>query len=281
MPQAKKVWFITGVSRGLGKDLAQALLDRGEIVVGTSRSGTADLDTGSGELHVLPLDLTAPDGARAAVERAHALHGRLDVIVNNAGFGLLGAVEEADEVEAEQVFQVNFFGPLRVIRAALPLLRARRGGHVVNVSSIAGLAPMAGSGLYAATKFALEGMSESLAQEVAPLGIRVTLVEPGAFRTDFLSPHSLRVAARRIEDYAPTSGKVVRRLETIAGRQLGDPFLAARAIIEAVESPAPPLHLVLGSDALERARTKLRRLRDELDRWEPVSRGTDYLDANA
>ena len=210
--------------------------------------------------------------------RAHALHGRLDVIVNNAGYGLLGAIEEARDAEVRRVFDVNFFGPLQVIQAALPFLRAQRRGHIVNISSIAGLAPMPGSGIYAATKFALEGLSESLAQEVGPLGIRVTLVEPGAFRTDFLSAHSIRNAVGSIAAYAKTSGKTVHHLHEIAGKQPGDPVLAARAIIEAVEAKEPPMHLILGSDALRRARAKFQHLSEEVDRWERVSLSTDFTD---
>ena len=210
--------------------------------------------------------------------RAHALHGRLDVIVNNAGYGLLGAIEEAGAAEVRRVFDVNFFGSLQVIQAALPFLRAQRRGHIVNISSIAGLAPLSGSGIYAATKFALEGLSESLAQEVGPLGIRVTLVEPGAFRTDFLSERSIRNAAGSIAAYAQTSGNTVRHLHEIAGKQPGNPILAARAIIEAVEAKEPPLHLVLGSDALRRARAKFQRLSEEVDRWERVSLSTDFTD---
>jgi NAD(P)-dependent dehydrogenase (short-subunit alcohol dehydrogenase family) len=232
----------------------------------------------SHRLHVLPLELPSADQARAAIVTAHALHGRLDVILNNAGYGLLGAIEEAGAAEVRRVFDVNFFGPLQVIQAALPFLRAQRRGHIVNLSSIAGLAPMPGSGIYAATKFALEGLSESLAQEVGPLGIRVTLVEPGAFRTDFLSGHSVHNASGSIAAYAQTSGKTIRHLHEIAGKQQGDPVLAARAIIEAVEAKEPPLHLVLGSDALRRARAKLQHLSEEVDRWERVSLSTDFTD---
>ena len=195
---------------------------QGEIfVIGTTRDGDSGLPSVSHRLHVLPLELPSADQARKAIVRAHALHGRLDVIVNNAGYGLLGAIEEARDTEVRRVFDVNFFGPLQVIQAALPFLRAQRRGHIVNISSVAGLAPMPGSGIYAATKFALEGLSESLAQEVGPLGIRVTLVEPGAFRTDFLSSHSIRNAAGSIAAYAETSGKTVHDLHEIAGKQLG------------------------------------------------------------
>jgi NAD(P)-dependent dehydrogenase (short-subunit alcohol dehydrogenase family) len=277
----RKVWFITGISRGLGQALARAVLARGHAVIGTSRDGKADLEAGAGALHVLPLELT--DAARVAevVRQAHALHGRLDVVVNNAGYGLLGAIEEATEEEVQHVLDVNFLGPLRVVRAALPLLREQRRGHVVNITSIAGLAPMAGSGLYAAAKCALEGMSLSLAQEVAPLGLKVTLVEPGAFRTDFLSEHSRRESRARIPDYAGTSGAVVQYLGKISGRQLGDPALGAKAIVDAVEGDVAPLHLVLGTDALRRTRERVAALTGELDRWEAVTRSTDHTGPDA
>ena len=221
MSENHKIWFITGISRGLGLELAKAVLARGDVVIGTTRDGDSGLPSVSHRLHVLPLELPLADQATRAIVRAHALHGRLDVIVNNAGYGLLGAIEEARDAEVRRVFDVNFFGPLQVIQAALPFLRAQRRGHIVNISSIAGLAPLSGSGIYAATKFALEGLSESLAQEVGPLGIRVTLVEPGAFRTDFLSAHSIRNAAGSIGAYAETSGKIVRHLRQIAGKQHG------------------------------------------------------------
>ena len=272
----KQVWFITGVSRGLGRDLAEALLARGSTVIGTSRNGQADLNAGSGQLHLLALDVTQPDGIAGVVEQAHQLHGRIDVVVNNAGAGLLGAIEESSPAEADEVFGVNFFGPLRLIQAVLPFLRQQGAGTIVNLSSIAGLAPMAGSGLYAAAKFALEGMSISLSQEVAPLGLKVMVVEPGAFRTDFLSGKSIQHTARTIGAYDATCGQVVRKLGAMDGTQAGDPRLAAQAIIEAVESPEPPLHLLLGSDALGRARSRIKELAATFDQWEPVSRGTDF-----
>ena len=276
MASDPKVWLITGASRGLGRDLARAAPDRGESVGATSRDGQLDLDPGAGTLHALALDLTRPGGEEAVVAQAHGLHGRLDVLVNNAGAGLLGAVEEADDAEVDRVFAINFFGPLRLIRAALPFLRAAGSGHIVNVSSIAGFAPMAGSGLYAAAKFALEGMSECLAQEVNPHGIRVTVVEPGAFRTDFLSGASIAHTARTIDAYAGTSGQVVDRLRVMDGRQLGDPTKGAAAIIAAVDAAEPPLHLILGSDALKRARDQVAKLAATFDRWEATSLGTDF-----
>ena len=272
----KQVWFITGVSRGLGRDLAETLLERGSTVIGTSRSGQADIKPGSGTLHMLALDVTKPDEIAGVVARAHQYHGRIDVVVNNAGAGLLGAIEESSPAEADEVFGVNFFGPLRLIQAILPLLRQQGSGTIVNLSSIAGLAPMAASGLYAAAKFALEGMSISLSQEVAPLGLKVMVVEPGAFRTDFLSGKSIQHTARTIEAYDGTSGQVVRKLAAMDGSQAGDPKLGAQAIIQAVESPEPPLHLLLGSDALGRARSRIKELTATFDQWEQVSLSTDF-----
>lgn len=275
MPQ--KVWLVTGISRGLGLSLAKTVLAKGDIVIGTTRNGEPPAGVVSDNLAVLPLEVTDRDQVARTVATAHARHGRLDVVVNNAGYGLLGPIEAATPEEANHVFAVNFFGPLSLIRAVLPLLREQRRGHIVNISSIAGIAPMAGSGLYGAAKFALEGMSQSLAQEVAPLGIWVTLVEPGAFRTDFLSKHSIRRTGGSIDDdYAATSGRVIDGLMTRSGQQLGDPDRGAAAIIEAVEADEPPLNLLLGSDALSRAKARLDRLEEDLDRWESVTLSTDF-----
>lgn len=278
MTKDKKIWLITGVSRGLGKALAQAVLDQGDIVIGTTRNGKADLNGDANALNLFELELTDPAQIKQTIEGAYQLHGRLDVVVNNAGYGLLGAIEEASDEDIKNTFDVNFFGVVHVIKAVLPYLRQQRSGHIVNISSIAGLAPMAGSGLYAAAKFAVEGVSQSLAQEVAPLGIQVTLVEPGAFRTDFLSDRSIRNSRTSIADYLPTSGKAIQYLADINGKQLGNPDLGAQAIIKAVESEDSPLHLVLGSDALERTRTKIQSMTRNLNAWEAVSKSTDFQD---
>ncbi|WP_165234762.1 SDR family NAD(P)-dependent oxidoreductase [Aquisphaera insulae] len=274
--QARRAWLITGASRGLGREIARAVLARGDLVVGTSRDGSSDLVPGAGELHMLPLDLASPGLEREILERAMRVRGRLDVLVNNAGYGLLGAVEEADDLEAKRVFDVNFFGPLRLIRAILPIFRNQGHGCIVNVSSIAGFAPAAGSGLYAASKFALEGLSESLAQEVTPLGVRVMLVEPGAFRTDFLSSRSIQHATARVDAYTETSGRAIEYLRRLAGNQIGDPSRGAAAILEAIDSTEPPLHLFLGSDSVRRAREQLKRLGEMIDRWKGLSLGTDF-----
>ena len=276
MNRQQRVWLITGISRGLGKALAQVVLAAGDTVIGTTRTGKADWTQDEPGLTLMPLELTDTEAIRKTVAEAYALHDRLDVVLNNAGYGLLGAVEEASTEETEHAVAVNFQGPLAVMTAVLPFLRQQRSGHIVNVSSIAGLAPMAGSGLYAAAKFALEGVSEALAQEVAPLGIRITLVEPGAFRTEFLSSDSIRRSKDRIGDYDQTAGKNVDYLATIAGKQAGDPERGARAILAAVNAERPPLHLVLGSDALRRTREKLATLSAELDAWQQLSTSTDY-----
>lgn len=271
-----KIWLITGISRGFGRELAEALLARGDTVIGTTRNGSADVPRGKGRLDVLMLDVMDPQAVKATVARAFELHGRIDVIVNNAGYGLLSSVEEATDDEIERVFAVNFHGTRRVIQAALPRLRAQRSGHIVNITSMAGVAPNPGSGYYAAAKMAVEGISQSLAKEVAPLGIRVTLVEPSAFRTDFLSEHSIRRSATKLKDYATTAGAAQDRLAAMAGKQAGDPARAAAAIIQAVDSPKPPLHLVLGSDAYHRTRQMLDAFSAELDAWKAVSIGADY-----
>ncbi|WP_319423454.1 oxidoreductase [Pleurocapsa sp. FMAR1] len=274
--ESKKIWLITGVSRGLGKALAQAVLDQGDIVIGTTRSGKADIKGDSDQLKILGLELTDTAQISQTVEAAYQLHGRLDVIVNNAGYGLLGAIEESSDEEMKHLFDVNFFGVVQLIKAALPRLRQQRSGHIINISSIAGLAPMAGSGLYAAAKFAVEGVSQSLAQEVEPLGIKVTLVEPGAFRTDFLSDRSISNSPAKIADYLPTSGEALQHLADITGKQLGDPTLGAQAIIKVVEADNPPLHLVMGSDALERTRANIQSLTGILNDWQEVSKSTDF-----
>jgi NAD(P)-dependent dehydrogenase (short-subunit alcohol dehydrogenase family) len=273
-----KNWLITGVSRGIGKALAEAALARGDTVIGTVREEEPQLAIGKGTFHCLRLEVRDPAAIDSAVGRAFELVERLDVVVNNAGYGLLGAVEEASDAEMERLFEVNVFGPVRLIRAVLPRLRAQRSGHIINITSIAGRAPMAGSGLYAATKSALEGLSQSLSQELGPLGINVTAVAPGAFRTDFLSPRSIRKTGRGTgsSDYAGSAGKVVDYLDTMDGRQLGDPDRGAQAILAAVDSNTPPVHLLLGSDALRRARERLDNVIEEIDRWEAVTRSTDF-----
>jgi len=273
-----KTWLITGCSSGLGQTLAQAVAARGDRLVATARDPQA-LQALARQfpetVRVCALDVTRPDTAHAAVAFAVDSFGGLDVLVNNAGYGLYGAIEEVEPDEYRPMFEVNLFGLIETTRAALPALRQRPGGRVVNLSSIAGMSGGAGSGYYAASKFAVEGLSESLDQELRPLGLRVIVVEPGPFRTNFLG-RSMTVAERRIGDYEQTAGQ--RRLyrESNDGKQAGDPGKAVEVILRAVDSDAPPLHLPLGPVAHGVVDRKLASLRDDLDAWRQVSIATDF-----
>ncbi|MEV0036291.1 oxidoreductase [Streptomyces sp. NPDC050804] len=278
------VWFITGASRGLGAETARAALARGHQIVATGR----DLDA----LHrafpgavsaLLPLaaDVTDEASVRAAVDAALARFGRIDVLVNNAGRGLIGAVEEASDEAARAVFDTNFFGVLTTQRAVLPVLRAQRSGHVINISSVGGFTGSPGWGLYAATKFALEGMSESLRAELAPLGVHVTIVQPGGFRTDFLDASSLHTEPHTIEDYATTSGATRGVPAAYNHAQPGDPAKAAAAIVDLPEAAEPPMRLQLGADSVTRVSAKLDQVREELDKWRAVALATDHTDSGA
>lgn len=272
-----KHWFITGISRGLGLALAQAALARGDTVVGTVRSGAPPIEAGSGTLHVLTLDVT--DGAaidRVVDEAFRLTGGRLDVVVNNAGYGLLGALEDATDEEVQRLFATDVFGPFKVIRAALPRLRTQGQARILNITSIAGRAPGAASALYAAAKYALEGLTASLQQEVAPMGVKLTAVAPGAFRTDFLSAHSIRLSEPKAEGYETTAGKATAAFSSMAGQQLGDPDRAAQALLRIVDAPDPPLHLLLGSDALRRFRAKHEAVEIEMTAWEGLTVSTDF-----
>ncbi|KAB7843689.1 oxidoreductase [Streptomyces mobaraensis] len=274
----RPVWFITGCSSGLGRALAHAVLERGWRAVVTARDpGTvADLVAGHGERALaLPLDVTDADRIAQAVARAEAAFGRIDVLVNNAGYGYLAAVEEGEDDEVRALFDTNVFGLIDTTKAVLPGMRARRSGHIVNMSSLGGLAGFGATGYYHATKFAVEGLSESLAAEVAPLGIHVTIVEPAAFRTNWSGP-SMRQSAVVIDDYAPTAG--TRRTSTFAtyGRQPGDPARAARAVLDAVTAERPPLRLLLGKAAYDIATAKLDSLRTAFDGWREVTLGADF-----
>jgi NAD(P)-dependent dehydrogenase (short-subunit alcohol dehydrogenase family) len=280
-----QTWFITGASRGFGLELVQQLLRRGHRVAATSRD-VAELRraVGADPAGFLPLavDLAAEasvaDAVRAAVER----FGRIDVVVNNAGYGQLGSLEELTDAEARANFDVNVFGTLNVIRQVMPQLRAQRGGHVINISSIAGVVGgFAGWGVYCATKFAVEGLSEALAAEAAPLGVRVTVVEPGYFRTDFLSSGSLRTAAEPLDAYALVRESEAYHREHMLGNQPGDPAKAAAAIIRVAAEPEPPLHLLLGQDAHDLATAKLQTFADEIARWREVTLSTGFAAAAA
>ena len=272
-----KTWFITGCSTGFGRELAKAVLAKGYRAVVTARDPkqVEEITAGhEGRSLTLRLDVTDEALVAESVRRAEEHFGHIDVLVNNAGIGYFAAVEESDEAEVRRMFEINFFGLAKMTHAVLPGMRKRRSGHIVNVSSIGGLAAFPGVVYYNATKFAVEGLSEGLAKEVAPLGIKVTLVEPSGFRTDWAG-RSANESPVEIADYAETAGANRRRLREGSGRQPGDPALAAEAIIRAVEAPKPPLHLLLGNFALESARQKLEALRLDFDEWAETTTGVD------
>ena len=270
------VWFITGCSTGFGRELAAHVLERGYRTVVTARD-PADVDVlaAKGEALVLKLDVTDQVQVDAAIKAAEERFGRIDVLVNNAGIGYFAAVEESEEDQVRRMFEINVFGLSRMIHAALPGMRARRSGFIVNLSSIAGLRSFSSLGYYNATKFAVEGLSEALWQEVEPLGIKVMLVEPSGFRTDWAG-RSANESKKQIGDYAATAGEWRQQFRASSGRQPGDPARAALAIVTAVESRTPPHRLLLGADAYEAATAKLAVLRDEFAAWEKVSRGADF-----
>jgi NAD(P)-dependent dehydrogenase (short-subunit alcohol dehydrogenase family) len=269
-------WLITGASSGLGRALAEAVLDAGHRVVATARDpeSVTDLERRHpGQALAARLDVTRPDDARTALASATEAFGRVDVVVNNAGYGLFGALEELDDEQLRRQFETNVFGPVNVIRAALPQLRRQGSGHIVQISSLEGVAPiLAGETAYAATKFAAEGLCEALAMEVRHLGIRVTIVEPGPVRTDFAA--GAVAEPSRIDDYDASVGEALRLFEQLAGNQPNDPARVAAAVVEAIEADEPPLRLVLGTEAVDAVRAKLDGQRGELDAWERVARST-------
>ncbi|WP_327668489.1 MULTISPECIES: oxidoreductase [unclassified Streptomyces] len=279
--QGAPVWLITGCSSGLGRALAEHALGRGDRVAVTARdvaSVTALAAAHGDRALALSLDVTDPVSVAAAVEACEKEYGRIDVLVNNAGYGYLAAVEEGEDAAVRALYDTNVHGVVTVLKAVLPGMRARRSGRIVNVSSFGGLAAFAGTGYYHATKFALEGLSESLAAEVAPLGIAVTLVEPGGLRTQWAGS-SMRQSGTHLADYAETAGR--RRASTLAvsGRQPGDPARAAAAIATVVDTERPPLRLLLGSDALAGTRARIERMRDEVDANEKLTVSADLAQA--
>jgi NAD(P)-dependent dehydrogenase (short-subunit alcohol dehydrogenase family) len=273
-------WFITGCSTGLGRALAEAVLGRGDNAIVTARDVATVRDLAGahpGRALARSLDVTDPAQGAVAVRAAQERFGGIDVLVNNAGYGYRAAVEEGDDADVQRLFATNFFGAVALIKAVLPGMRARRSGAVVNVSSIGARRTPEGSGYYSATKAALEGLSGSLRKELAPLGISVTAVEPGAFRTDF-SGRSLAQSATVIADYAGTAGRRRKEHDTVHGTQPGDPAKAARAIITAVESAEPPALLLLGQDALDTYRATADAQLREVRAWEKVSAATGFGD---
>ncbi|MDR5823929.1 MULTISPECIES: oxidoreductase [unclassified Caballeronia] len=271
------VWFITGCSTGFGRELAAAVIEKGwrAVVAARNPDSVADLVARAADRAIaVRLDVTRADEIQSAVAQAHEAFGRIDVLVNNAGFGYLAAVEEGEDDEVRAMFEANFFGAAAMIRAVLPRMRERRSGHIVNITSVGGLVGNPGSGYYAATKFALEGLGEALARETETLGIKVTAVEPGPFRTDWAG-RSLKQTRHSIDDYAEGAGTRRAAIAERSGRQPGDPARAAQVIIEAVTAAEPPGHLVLGGPGLELVRGKLARLTAEIDTWHERSAWTD------
>lgn len=281
----QQVWFITGASKGFGLELVSQLLRQGCQVAATSRDvaelrravGAATADGPGADFLPLAVDLATEASVGEAIGAAVARFGRIDVVVNNAGYGQLGSLEELTDGEARANFDVNVFGTLNVIRQAMPQLRRQRAGHVINISSIAGLVgTFPGWGVYCATKFAVEGLSESLAAEAAPFGIKVTVVEPGYFRTSFLASGSLRVAAGPLEAYALVRESEAVHQQQIRGNQPGDPAKAAAAIIRVAAEPNPPLHLLLGQDAYDLTSAKIKALGDGMAQWKTLTLSTGF-----
>ncbi len=280
--QKGKTWFITGASSGFGRLMAEHLHGLGATVVATARNleDLRELTTQYAGMEILPLDVTSKDSIAHAVADAIARTGGVDVLVNNAGYGLCGAVEEATEAEYMPMFQTNVFGLINLTKALLPHVRERRSGAIINFSSVGGLIGSAGWGFYNATKFAVEGLSEALHGEMAPLGVKVMVVEPGPFRTEFLG-RSGKEAAMRIPDYETTVGKTRDYFKTQGGKQAGDPQRAVEAVVEAISAPEPPRHLLLGKIALQRFRTHLQTWGQELDQWQDVTTGADFPESES
>jgi NAD(P)-dependent dehydrogenase (short-subunit alcohol dehydrogenase family) len=279
---APKVWLITGCSTGFGRALAEAVLKKGDYLLATAREPEqlrALIDYYPKTAKAARLDVTRSQEIQAAVDAAIETFGRIDVLVNNAGYGLIGALEEVSDIDLHQFFETNFFGALRLMQAVLPLMRQQGSGHIVNMSSTAGLVGFGGSSLYCGAKFALEGTSEALAKEVEPFGVKITLIEPGAFRTDF-NGRSLAATEHSIDAYASVSGVSLQWFKEMDGKQPGNPAKAAQAIIQAVESPHPPMRLALGTDAISLIQEKLEWVKTDLDAWQQVTVSTDYTDSN-
>lgn len=271
-----RTWLITGSSSGFGRVLAEAVLAHGDRLIATARRPEmleALVNQYPETSRAIALDVTNLQEVQAAIQQAQAAFGQIDVVVNNAGYGLIGALEEVSEDQIRRNFETNLFGAINVIRAVLPIMRAQGSGHIVNMSAIAGFTNELGFSIYGGAKFALEGVSEALRGEVEPFGIKVTLVEPGPFRTEFIG-RSLDRVETPMAEYEPTVGNFLNFLNQIEGQQPGDPVKAANAIIHVVEAENPPLRLVLGKYAYGKFRQKIADLTQELNTWESVA--TDF-----
>jgi NAD(P)-dependent dehydrogenase (short-subunit alcohol dehydrogenase family) len=274
----KKVWLITGCSTGFGRALAIEVLAQGYSVAVASRNinDVEDIVSRYPETALaIRLDVTSGDEITAAVEKTIAHFAQIDVLVNNAGIGYFGAIEESEEAEVRRMFEINVFGLARMIQEVLPHMRKRRIGHILNIASIGGLRSFPGVGFYNATKYAVDGLSESLSKELAPLGIKVTIIAPSGFRTDWAG-RSAKDSSSRIADYATTAEKNKGDIRAYSGNQPGDPVRAAKAMIAVTESATPPLRLLLGAAALKGARLKLEELKHDFDTWAEVTVGADF-----
>jgi NAD(P)-dependent dehydrogenase (short-subunit alcohol dehydrogenase family) len=277
----KKVWFITGSSTGFGRELAEELLEQGFRVVATARKPEVlnDLTEKYAETaRVVKLDVTNPEEVRAAIDEAISEFGRIDVLVNNAGYGSMGAIEEFEDAQIRRQFETNFFGAVDIIRAVLPLLREQKSGHIINFSSVGGFVSFPSAGIYCASKFALEAVTESLAGELALHNIKATIIEPGAFRTKF-NGGALDIAKNEQPEIYPTTQQFAGWLKDSDGKQPGDPRKAVKAIIQMVESENPPLRLPLGEDAITAIEAKLESVRQDIAPWREVGADTAFEDA--
>lgn len=280
-----KTWLITGASRGLGSAIAQAALANGDRVVATGRErGQVEAALGKEHEHLLieRLDVTDSASVAVAVEAATTRFGQIDVLVNNAGYGHLGFFEETSDDDAREQFESNVFGLMTVTRAVLPVMREQRAGHIFNLSSLAGMRGSAFSSLYCASKFAVEGFSEALAEEVAPFGIKVTIIAPGPFRTDFLSAKSLQVGSASLPDYAQARDRTRATFEARNGRQAGDPIKLATALVLLANTAQPPMRFVAGGAAVQVGLQKLDAMRDNILSWcqQSIATDGDYDDAS-
>lgn len=274
-----KVWFITGASRGIGAEIAKAALASGDRVVATGRDRAriettfaADAD----RVFAVELDVAQEAQAQAAVDAALGKFGRIDVLVNNAGYGQLGLFEEVETADIERQYATNVFGLFHVTRALLPVMRRQRSGHIFNITSVGGLIGMPGASVYCSSKFAIEGFSEALAKEVAQFGVAVTIVEPGPFRTDFLDDSSIRIGARNVAEYGAFAAQTRAAYLDRNHKQPGDPAKLAQALLVLATTEHPPLHYIAGSDGLARYESKLATTRAELDKWRQLTLSTDY-----
>lgn len=279
----QKVWLVTGASRGFGLEIVKAALAAGDKVVATVRSNPEKLQAqlNNENLFVTILDVTNEQQAKEVVNLSMNKFGRIDVLVNNAGFGLLSAVEEASDTEVKANYEANVFGLLNVTRGVLPFMRKERKGHIINLSSVGGLTGIIGWGLYGSTKFAVEGITEALSKELAPLGIYATAVEPGFFRTDFLDQSSLTRSANSIEDYAETVGDMRSYATQVNQKQPGSAEKLAQAILKIADAEKPPVHLPLGKDTLQLFKEKMDTFNADIEAWHEVITGTDHDDVIA